>query len=278
MVISTILPPLVMINLWGIFKTDGYSQWVGLECISVLCAILLAFNFRNLIKTQTKIKKIVLGFSAFSFLVFILLIPLSAPEAATELSEFLSNSPNVVVRASDSAKPFLENVRPIFWRTALDAGRKAPWFGRGLGGFNHYMPESRPPQYHQRGISHNSTHAENEYFEWFAETGVFGVSAFLWILAIFVYSTAQSAYQFRKEPRFALLAFGILGPLAMWVANFFTVDMRMTENGTPLWFVIGLVAAVSQLLKKRVPVNRTSISISKLHDFRSLVFHRPTQL
>jgi O-antigen ligase len=157
----------------------------------------------------------------------------------------------LVARQAESLTNFEDNyanqVRIVFWRTALDAALRAPWLGRGLGSFNQVMPESRPTDYHRVGVSHNTIHAHNEHLEWLAETGIVGLALFWWLLAAYAASALALIRSLRASPLFPVALGAALGPVALWIQSTFDVETRWTGNAITLWWTAGLAFAVGRI-------------------------------
>ena len=248
--IAFCIPFLVSLTLWELIEARGFGYSFSVLAIVPFLLGTLIWNQRTILSYLNRSKKVIaIGF-------FLLCVAVIGQHSASSSPSFMKakkyviNS-TIVVPALKYKDQFSHRFRMkpklTFWRAAIDGGIQSQWFGKGIGGFNHYMPESRPSDYHRNGVSHNTMHAHADYFEWFMETGVIGVSIFLWIILVFIISTIRAARHFKNEPRCVLILFGLLGIIASWISDIFTVSSRWTSNGVALWFLVGIVAALTQL-------------------------------
>jgi tetratricopeptide (TPR) repeat protein/predicted secreted protein len=131
--------------------------------------------------------------------------------------------------------------RLLIWRDTAVMGLKNP-FGVGIGGFH-----TNFPKYASEGLKEvlpqNQfivNYAHNEYLEVFAETGIVGLSVFLWMLVLFWKEGLKASYQ--KDSQTGIIALGLLsGGVALLGQNFFCVNMRFIISSVYLFMVMGLV-------------------------------------
>jgi O-antigen ligase len=157
-------------------------------------------------------------------------------------------------------KPMLKSFRlePIFvqntyfsrmaiWRDTISMIKDKPVFGHGI---NTYMREFQ--KYRDLPWSSNPTYAHNCYLQMAAEMGLFGLMAFLWIIARFfrrsmVLATGYSLQNINghKPEQIVDYAFlGILaGLLAFLVHSFLDTNLYSLQLNTLFWYMLGFVIA-----------------------------------
>ena len=131
--------------------------------------------------------------------------------------------------------------RLLIWRDTLVMGLRNP-FGVGIGGFHTNFPKYASEEL-KAVLPQNQfivNYAHNEYLEAFAETGIVGLSVFLWMLVVFWKEGMKASYQ--KDSQTGMLALGLLsGGVALLGQNFFCVNMRFIISSVYLFLVMGLV-------------------------------------
>lgn len=243
------LPFLVLLNAFLIIQTDARGAIIGLFATIFLLVVLYGINFRNLRIFEARWRKILFKIVGIIIVIALLVGAVVGNEVVVGVYDRVMSN---YEETATGLTGFGQKVRLIFWQMAIDGGRLDPIFGRGMGNFNNVMPEVRPPFYHRYGVSHNTMHAHNEWFEWFIETGVFGLSLFLWVMFAFLWDNLKALYNRRKGFYYPLLAGVILGSWAVWIQSLFDVETRWTGNAVTLWFTVGLAIAFVNL---RVYVN-----------------------
>lgn len=135
-------------------------------------------------------------------------------------------------------------VRMVIWKGSLKMFQAKPLFGYGLGTFQIFFPQFRPPDYARKGVSHNTFHAHSEYLEVAIEMGSIGLMAFLFLLFCYFY-IGKSALKILKDDYYVPLIIGLLsGVFAALVHNMLSVSLRWTPSAVPLWFAFAFTGAL----------------------------------
>jgi O-antigen ligase len=131
-------------------------------------------------------------------------------------SQGLGEASNIQLGGTESGK-----IRLIVWQGALELFKRYPLFGTGVETYAYAYYNVKP-------LAHNLTSewdflynkAHNEYLNYLATTGAFGLATYLSIIVLFLYHAAKHVLK-PKNSYFPILA-GILGGyLAIIVSNFF---------------------------------------------------------
>ena len=139
----------------------------------------------------------------------------------------------------NDAKSFKEqNNRLGYWKRALDIIKDYPVFGSGL---NTYSLVSQRYTVGWGGYPHNS------YLQLTSETGIVGISIFLWMLIALFTSSFQARKKIKVQSlRILLLGFST-GLLGFLIHSFFDTSFYSVQLGSLLWIVIGLVISVQKI-------------------------------
>lgn len=92
------------------------------------------------------------------------------------------NTPSSQAGITDSGK-----IRQIVWKGAINIARANPWFGTGVETFAFSYYKFRPPEHNltsEWDFLYNKAH--NEYLNFAANTGLFGLGSYLFLIAIFI--------------------------------------------------------------------------------------------
>ena len=148
---------------------------------------------------------------------------------------------------------FSRAMRLLIWRDSLELVADSPWLGVGPGHFGLELPAHRSTiaqrewQQLMGRRGNQPYHAHNEYLETWADAGVFGAAALVWLLAAGLWSAwrlAQVDLTDREVDR--SLAVGCLGALAAATTHaFFSFNLRDPVSGTHVWILCGLVAGAT---------------------------------
>lgn len=113
-------------------------------------------------------------------------------------------------------------IRQIVWKGALDVWRRYPLFGSGVETFAYSYYRDRPIEHNyvsEWDFLYNKAH--NEYLNFLATTGVFGLGTVLLLMAAFSFFAVKTWYSRQEEPQLSLLALALLaGYVALAVSNF----------------------------------------------------------
>lgn len=234
------LPPLFLLNLYEIMKSDARGAYIGTAAALAVLVLGILVNFRHLHLLEDRWRKVF--FQAAGTLIAVALVVglLVARDKVIEIPKHIIFQ---FTTLTNMERSYTNQVRLIFWQMGLDGGRVNPVWGRGFGTYNYLMPEMRPVWYHRTGVTHNTDHCHNEYIEWFAETGIVGLSVFLWVLLAVLWTSAREVWRHRKGYHFPLVLACAVGPWGLWIQGLFDVETRWTGNAITLWFGVGLALA-----------------------------------
>lgn len=268
------LPFLVLLNLYEVQKAESRGAVIatGLHLVALFLGIIL--NIRNLNLFKEKWRKYLyqgVGAVLAVGVVLTLIVPSWRTKAISTASFVYHDLESI----RDVDRHFTNQARLVFWQMAIDSGRLFPWTGRGIGGFNYYMPEMRPPFYHRKGVSHNTDRAHNEYFETFSENGVIGLSLELWILLVYLLSTIKALHVHRKSYLYPLILGVSAAPWGVLIQSLFDPETRWTGNGVTLWLGLGLGLVFSFIPPMREPEPEAVTAMVKVSEEQSKKRRRP---
>jgi len=184
------------------------TKWKDLKIISFLSLIFLLIYILQIIYVSIKSKENILAKNRLFLSLFfipILIIslflgtpaspsiknllpkPEAKPQAVSLIKESQTIGPALEVGGTDSGK-----IRLIVWRGALDIWRNNPFFGTGVETYAFAYYKYRP-------ASHNLTSewdylynkAHNEYLNYLATTGAFGLGSYLLMIGVFLFLTLK---------------------------------------------------------------------------------------
>ncbi|MFH1570701.1 MAG: tetratricopeptide repeat protein [Gemmatimonadota bacterium] len=175
-------------------------------------------------------------------------------DRATDLVDETARQVAAPFKTSDYAR----TMRLLIWADALELIRACPWLGVGPGGFGFYLPAHRSTTSQRAwqqliGQSENvAYHAHNEYLETWAEAGVFGFLALVWLLAAALWTGWRMALAARRgspeesPPGSGAVAVGAAAALTAAVVHAaFSFNLQDPVAGTHLWVLVGLATAAA---------------------------------
>lgn len=137
--------------------------------------------------------------------------------------------------------------RIMIWRGALGIFRSHPVLGTGIGTFQMYLPGYLSRQFYSTGDTVITDHAHNEFLEVASETGIVGLSLFLWLMGGCV-TIVVRALRKADDDYWRFLALGTLcGLLAFMVQNLAGVSMRWVCGGMFFWVLLALLVVVERV-------------------------------
>lgn len=140
------------------------------------------------------------------------------------------NAPSVKPQTSKApVGPSLETgitgsgkIRLIVWKGALNIFKSNPLFGSGVETFAYAYYKNRPAEHNltsEWDFLYNKAH--NEYLNYLATTGIFGLGTYLWIIAAFAFIIYRTIRK-RSENEFNLISYALVaGYISILVSNFF---------------------------------------------------------
>ncbi|HVZ67564.1 MAG TPA: O-antigen ligase family protein [Patescibacteria group bacterium] len=130
-------------------------------------------------------------------------------------------------------------IRLIVWRGALEIFKQHPLFGTGAETFAYAYYKVKPQEHNltsEWDYLYNKAH--NEYLNYLATTGIFGLGSYLLIIVFFLFISVKTL--FKKSIKEAFLLMGTTGGfLAIIVSNFFgfsVVILNLLFFFLPLFF------------------------------------------
>ena len=228
----------LQITVYGLLITAFYLTLLYTKSRSGLAGLAVAYSvFWILILFKQKIK----SFPWKKFLLTSAALALIAGLVGTDLTptfkEFLRSrsgvevSPPEVARSDSSgggneiAPPAItlggsssQEIRNVVWQGALDVWRAYPWFGSGVETFAYSYYNFKPQAHNllsEWDFLYNKAH--NEYLNFLATTGIFGLGSYLLLQIWFTIWCLKSLKIENWELKIALLA----GFIGLSVSNFF---------------------------------------------------------
>lgn len=149
--------------------------------------------------------------------------------------------------------------RIILWDDTFKMIKDKPFFGHGTNTymqiFNEQYRRKAVGQYqHYTNYSdHLPTYAHNCFLQIWAETGIFGLLAFLWILfRLFADSIKQIRKLFNHNDPFKFLSLGLLaGLFAFLTQSFFDTNFYSLQLSSYFWFMAGIQMVINQITKEQ---------------------------
>ncbi len=224
----------VMISILSLYLIMTYSRGAWLGFLSAILLMILYFiknfNFRA---------KVLLFIAGASVLMIFLLLPhFLNPQIKYEILTKFKFSQKINVRVKSipqtSRGSNLERIR--LWKEALKIIRDYPATGCGL---NNYSIVAR----NYKSFEGGGVYPHNSFLQKAAETGIFGLLAFLFVLFSFFKSGIQHLNQKRDYLVLGLLA----GITAFLIQSFFDTNLYALQLVVLFWYMLGLTVAVIKI-------------------------------
>lgn len=141
----------------------------------------------------------------------------------------------VLVEFDPANKNNTIGLRMALWKSALNMLRHHPLFGGGLGGFQRSLQPYEDPAYHESLI-----YPHNLVLNFWSETGLLGLAAFVWLLAQMV-RVAIRGLRRVDSPWSRAMAVGLLGMVVAFLVHGM-VDVPYFKNDQSLayWALLGI--------------------------------------
>lgn len=210
--------------LWSLVLTFSRGAWLGTFLGGMLMMFIFFFH-----RQKTK-----LYFSLGFFLIIVsLYLLLALILAGSSSSDLLGRFSTILWRVD-------------IWRDSIPMIKDNLLFGHGI---NTYMRLFEAYRTDLGGA--NPTYAHNCYIQLAVETGIAGLSAFLWIIAeLFRKSIICLDRYWADNYNLTILAAGLLsGIFAFLVHSFFDTHLYSLQLSVYLWFMIGLHVVILEELK-----------------------------
>jgi len=132
------------------------------------------------------------------------------------------------------------NNRLGYWKRAFKIIKDYPIFGCGL---NTYALVEGRYNIGWGGYPHNS------YFQMAAETGLVGITAFLWMLFVLFRESLRALRKIKNQEN-KMLLFGFLtGLLGFLIHSFFDTNLYSVQLSSLLWLTMGVVVTLQKIEK-----------------------------
>lgn len=247
MLYPSLLLGLSFLFFLALLYTRSQSSFLGLGIGMVVFFALVIFsflkrsnsNFKSLLK-QKPTRFLIISVVIFALTLFLVGTPIEKVNKFTTLSgittllqakpepqkpasnssteESFSANPNIELGGTESSK-----IRLIVWQGALDIFRNNPLFGTGVETYAYAYYKVKP-------VAHNLTSewdylynkAHNEYLNYLATTGIFGLGTYLLIIGMFLFIAFKKTLSTSYDNQNLVLYAGIIGGFtAILVSNFF---------------------------------------------------------
>ncbi|HPT07775.1 MAG TPA: O-antigen ligase family protein [Candidatus Omnitrophota bacterium] len=175
-------------------------------------------------------------------LVLILLVtPFIMPKRAVEFMKSVNYNPAVVLFNQD---------RMSAWRNAANMVKHHPVIGVGVNTFSINYGKYKLAE-HGDQITGSSFYAHNIYLQMAGETGLLGLSCFIWFLAVFFFLTA-AAYTKTSEPLQRAILLGLMASVAAFLINGISeTSLYYARVSMIFWFLIGFAVAMANFNKEQ---------------------------
>jgi len=234
---------LILIILLTICLILTYSRgaWLG---FAIGISLMIWNVFKNL---ALKIKMLCLFVSVGLLAIYLVLPqPIKTKISAIGRIDFKYSYQTVNARIKSTLK-IDQGSTPIrlnLWKESLSIIRDYPLVGCGL---NTYSTVARGYKSFEGG----GVYPHNSYLQMAAETGLFGLTAFLWVLFTFFKVGMHYLNQSRN-----FLVLGLLsGILAFMVHAFFDTHLYSLQLVVLFWYMLGLTVAVIKIEEKNETIS-----------------------
>ncbi|MCX5697321.1 MAG: O-antigen ligase family protein, partial [Candidatus Omnitrophica bacterium] len=125
--------------------------------------------------------------------------------------------------------------RVAMWDSAFNIFKEFPFFGVGPGNYSSYMYKVIPVNLYKEGLRH--LHAHDTFLEILAETGLFGLTSFLFIFFTFFKHMLK---RIKKRENYIDIAFFIMAIAVLLGELTASTIMVGVYNACLFWFLMGL--------------------------------------
>lgn len=154
-----------------------------------------------------------------------------------------------LILAKGSDQELFARYQTVDWRLNIWVGSMAMikdkfFFGHGINTFMRIF------QAYRGNLLMDPTYAHNCYIQLAVETGIIGLSCFLWIIVrTFHQLIGEIKLDSKQNSNLDILSFGLLsGVFAFLVHCFFDTNMYSLQLSTYLWFMVGMLVAIYNVL------------------------------
>ena len=154
--------------------------------------------------------------------------------------------------------------RKKIWMDSLVMIKERPVFGHGINTYMTLFQEYRRKTW--RPVYDNPTYAHNCYIQIATETGLVGLTFFLWIIGRFFRRIIQSMKNqyLNEEADLNILLMGLsAGVFAFLVQSFFDTNFYSLQLSTLFWFMMGVSVALFNVLNPQDVYGKQIVSNSR---------------
>ncbi len=137
--------------------------------------------------------------------------------------------------ASPLAFAGIDSSRAHVWQDSLTMGSKHPWMGTGLGTFEHVFPVYSTLH---DGVTYR--HAHNEYVQFFAEMGIFGLIGLAGVFVVLAFLSLSSLRRNIRLRSSSLAIASLTGALSLTLHGIVDFNFHITANALTLAVVAGI--------------------------------------
>jgi putative inorganic carbon (HCO3(-)) transporter len=180
-------------------------------------------------------KRKIFTYTVVVFLILVLITPLFF-RLALNFSQFF----HALFTLSDASS--LD--RKEMWEGAMNMIKAKPVFGHGPSTFMANFEKYRPAGYSEVVYAHNC------YLQIAAESGIFALLAFSWMIALFFFRSIKAMVKIRDEFLKTFLLGLLGGILSFLIHSGVDTDMYQLQLVTLFWFSLGLAVAVQKIWER----------------------------
>ena len=230
--LKVLLPILIILLLSCLLMTYSYGAWLG---FSIGIFLMACYIIKNSI-LKIKILCLSVGICLVAIFLFIPQPIKAKVKAMGRINFKFVQTINEKIKSIVKTKEGSILIRVDLWKESLMIIRDYPLTGCGL---NTYSIVARRYKTFEGG----GIYPHNSFLQMAAETGLLGLTAFLWILFIFFKMGVQRLNKKNNTLMLGLLA----GILAFLVHSFFDTHLYALQLVVLFWFILGLTVAVIKL-------------------------------
>lgn len=214
----------LILNFTAILLTRSRSSLLAFVVCFSLFIIFIYFMKQEIFKKILKLST--------AFLIAIIVLKTGIP-SIDNLLTIKSRFKRDIVKPQSNKDNITDSadIRQIVWQGAYNLGLKYPFFGTGVETFGYSYYRVRPVEHNltsEWDFIYNKAH--NEYLNYFATTGLFGLLTYLAMIS-FVFILAKRAYEEKDKILTICL---LLAYISILITNFFGFSTTVTN----LWFYL----------------------------------------
>ncbi len=226
---QSVVAVLLLVALFLLLKTESRSAWLA-AFIGITLFVLLNFTSSKyrLIGVAVVLLSVIAGYFLF-------------PEL---FQKRIANMFDLNPQSSFARRLY-------FYEGAWKAFLASPLIGHGLGNFTVFLPKFRSPDYWMYQSEDIVPHAHNEFLEILSETGILGLSAFLFVVIIFITRTIKHTNNTANPNRTLYIGF-LCAVISVLIDNLFSLNLRTVPVAVGFWMILGLSQGESAPQLQRV--------------------------